>query len=307
MSTVLYILYNIVLPVFILIAAGYVARKQLALDTNTLSRLVIYIMIPVVIFLKIYESTLTPMLFMTILLFMFCIEAFMLLAGEAVSRIFHYPRTVRKTFENLLLFFNSGNYGLPLVDLAFKGNPMAMTTQAIIVLIQNIASNTFGIFQASSGKSSYGKSLKNILRTPLLYALAAGIIVKASGLHLPDPILLPANTLSNAFIGIALINLGAQLAEVRISLKLRDVVALSTIRLLLSPLAGYLMVLALGLKGILAQSLIIGVSTPSAVNTAIIAREFDSEPEFASTGVFATTALSTVTIPVVIYLAGRYL
>jgi predicted permease len=82
---------------------------------------------------------------------------------------------------------------------------------------------------------------------------------------------------------------------------------LSCIRLLLSPLAGYLLVLALGLKGILAQSLIIGVSTPSAVNTAIIAKEFESEPEFAAKGVLATTVLSTVTIPVVIYLTGRFL
>jgi malate permease and related proteins len=307
MSTLVYILYNIVLPIFSLMAVGFIARRKLSLDTGTLSRLIIYIMIPVVLFLKIYQSNLTAMLFITILFFMFCIEAFMLLAGEIVSRLLGYPRSVRKTFDNLLLFFNSGNYGLPLIDLAFKGNPLAMTSQAFIVLIQNIVSNTFGIFQASSGKSSYGKALRNILRTPLLYVLAAAIIIKASGFHLPDQVLLPVNYISNAFIGIALINLGAQLAEVRMSLKLRDVMALGTIRLLLSPLAGYLLVLALGLKGILAQSLIIGVSTPSAVNTAIIAREFDNEPEFASKGVFATTVLSTVTIPVVIYLVTKFL
>lgn len=307
MSTVFYILYNIVLPIFLLMAVGFFARKKLALDTGTLSRLIIYVMIPVVLFLKIYQSSLTPMLFMTILFYIFCIEVFMLLAGEAVSRLFHYPRSIRKTFDSLLLFFNSGNYGLPLVDLAFKGNPAAMTSQAFIVLIQNIVSNTFGIFQASSGKSSYGRALKNILGTPLLYALAAAICVKAARLQLPQVILTPAGYLSNAFIGIALINLGAQLAEIRISLKLRDVMALGIIRLILSPLAGYLLVLALGLKGVLAQSLIIGVSTPSAVNTAIIAREFDCEPEFASKGVFATTALSTVTIPIIIYLTGRFL
>jgi hypothetical protein len=48
------------------------------------------------------------------------------------------PRGRRLAFGNSLMFFNSGNYGLPLVDLAFRGDPVAVTGQLMIILIQNI-------------------------------------------------------------------------------------------------------------------------------------------------------------------------
>ena len=73
------------------------------------------------------------------------------------------------------------------------------------------------------------------------------------------------------------------------------------IRLILSPFLGFLLVLAMGIKGELAQALIIGVSTPSAVNTAILAREFNNEPDYAAKIVFYSTLLSGLSMSLVIY------
>jgi predicted permease len=57
----------------------------------------------------------------------------------------------------------------------------------------------------------------------------------------------------------------------KIMLPIMILIAVGFIRLLLSPLLGYLIVVALGVKGTLAQSMVIGVATPTAVNTAILA------------------------------------
>jgi predicted permease len=45
----------------------------------------------------------------------------------------------------------------------------------------------------------------------------------------------------------------------------------------------------MGVKAILAQSMVIGVATPTAVNRAILALQYDNEPEYASRIVYFTT------------------
>jgi malate permease and related proteins len=298
----LYIFVKVILPIFLLASVGFAAQKLLKMDIRTFTRLNVYIFIPAVLFVKIYSSDVSLTFFGTLLGFILCIEIIMFLIGETVSRVFRYPRSIKKAFCNSLLFFNSGNYGLPLVDLAFRNNPIASASQVFIMLIQNITTNTFGVFQASSGNSTYRKALKNILQMPSLYVLAVAVIVKATGCEVPDPILVPMQYVSNGFIAIALLTLGVQLADIKVAFRFKDVLASSCIRLVLSPLIGYALVSLMGIHGILAQSLIVGVSTPTAVNTAILAKEFDNEPEYASQIVMVSTLLSAVTVSTVIYL-----
>jgi predicted permease len=175
------------------------------------------------------------------------------------------------------------------------------------MLIQNVTSNTFGVFQASSANSSPGKSIRNMLAMPTLYVLAVVLIVKLFSIQVPEQILVPLKYISDGFIGIALIALGVQLAEIKLDLKFGDVLVPCCIRLLLSPLLGYLLVLALGVKGILAQSMVIGVATPTAVNTAILALQYNNESEYASRIVYFTTLFSPLSLSVVIYFATTYL
>ncbi|MDY0394104.1 hypothetical protein RWE15_05945 [Virgibacillus halophilus] len=42
------------------------------------------------------------------------------------------------TFSNSVMFFNSGNYGVPVNDLVFKSDPVAMSVQVIMLTLQNI-------------------------------------------------------------------------------------------------------------------------------------------------------------------------
>lgn len=277
------------------------------MDTRTFTRLNIYLFIPAVLFMKIYEAKVSMAFVGTVVLYIMAIQAFMLLLGEILSRIFRYPRGIKKAFCNTLLFFNSGNYGLPLVDLVFKGSTIAVTSQIFIMLTQNITTNTFGVFQASTGKSSYKQALKNVLIMPALYILAIVAIVKVTGVTVPEPVLTPIRYLSEGFIAVALLTLGVQLAEVKAKFDIKSVLLSSSIRLVLSPLLGFLLILLLGVQGELAKAMIIGVATPTAVNTAILAREFDNEPEYAAQNVFVSTLLSPITLSILIFLLNRYL
>ena len=238
MSTFVYIVTNTILPIFLIVAAGYLAQKKFRMDTRTFSRINIYLFIPAVLFMKIYEAKVSMAFVGQVVAYIMIVQAFMLLLGELLSRLYKYPRGKKKAFCNTLLFFNSGNYGLPLIDLVFKGSAIATASQIFIMLTQNISTSTFGVFQASSGKSSYKKALKNVLIMPSIYVLTIVIIVKVVGFTVPEPILAPLRYLSGGFIGVALLTLGVQLAEVTAKINIKDVLLSSSIRLVLSPALG---------------------------------------------------------------------
>ena len=307
MAIFTHIVLKIMLPIMILIAVGFIANKRLNLDSRTFAKIFIYVFVPAIFFTKIYYASVPLKEAWFILAYIMAMQLLMLVIAALCKRFFSYSRSRSVALGNSLMFFNSGNYGLPLADLVFKGLPNAMTTQVLIMLIQNVTSNTFGVFQISSANSSRRQSLRNMLEMPTLYVLAVVLIVKLFSIEVPEQILVPLKYLSDGFIGIALIALGVQLAEIKLDFRFGDVLLPCCIRLMLSPLLGYLIVLALGVKGILAQSMVIGVATPTAVNTAILALQYNNEPEYASRIVYFTTLFSPISLSVVIYFATAYL
>lgn len=296
------IFFNIIAPIFMLMAIGYIAQKMLKMDLRTITRLNIYVFMPSLLFVKIYETEVTLKLFGTVLFYIFLIFLVMISLGELIGRIFNYDRGVRKAFVNSLLFFNSGNYGLPLAELVFNYNPMATTIQIFILLIQNVTMNTFGVFQASSGSRDYKKAVKSMFSMPSLYVVIIAAICKLFDIVMPKMVMVPLTKITGGFVAVALLTLGIQLAEVKIGFNFKAVFTACFIRLLIAPALGLLLVTLLGIEGIMAKVLILGVATPSAVTTAFIAKEFDNEPEYASQIVFFTTIFSAVTVSGIIFL-----
>jgi predicted permease len=207
---------------------------------------------------------------------------------------------------NSLVLYNSGNYGIPLIELAFGGNALTMVSQLFVVIAQNITSSTVGVYQASFGSGSRRDALKNIVKMPALYTLVLIAIVNFTGFTVPEPIMIPLDFIADGFIAMALITLGMQLAQISIKFNPKLVLITSAVRLLLAPVLGFGLVLLFGLKGILAQALVVGVATPTAVNSTLLADEFGNEREFAAQMVIMTTVFCTFTLPLVIYLAKTF-
>jgi predicted permease len=68
------------------------------------------------------------------------------------------------------------------------------------------------------------------------------------------------------------------------------------LRLLVSPLIGGLLVLLLQPAPLTGKVLVLQSAMPTAVNVAVIATEFDAEPDLVSSIVLLTTGLSLVTV-----------
>ena len=307
MSEFLYIILNISLPIIIIIIVGFGIEKIFKPSVEILVKINVYVMLPCMMFQKIYTMELTEGLLLKVVPYVLILMTMLFLISQLISFIMRYKKPMRKAMGNTFMLINTGNYGVPLIELAFPGSVVAMASQLIIIAVQNIVTGTFVVFQASSGKYSTKQSLKNVIKMPVLYAIALAIILRSVNVEIPVTIKIPLEYVTASFIAFALLTLGARLGEIKNFKGMKNVAVGSLIRMLCVPILAFAIVKLLGITGVLAQALIIGVSTPAAVNSAIIAKEFDNEPDFAAQFVLATTVLCTFTLPLVIYVVPKIL
>jgi len=297
---------NISLPIMILIAVGYGFQKIFKTDTRTFIKLQMYLLVPVMVFIRMLDAQFTSDLVLTVAAFSAMLMVALYLVSRIYSAIMRFPRSTRNATTNLLMLINTGNYGFPLIDLEFPGNTVATASQLLIVLSQNLISSTVSIYQASAGHASRKQALLSIVKMPVLYAMVLAVIVRIFAVPLPTMIRVPLDYVNQAFVGIALIALGVQLANVKLTQGIGRVIITSAVKILLTPAIAFGIVLILGLDGLLAQALIIGISTPTALTAAMIAYEFDNEPAYTSQVVVVTTVLCTFSLPAVIYFVQHF-
>lgn len=312
MAEMLFIIENIALPIILMIAAGFVFQKIFKTDIRTFTKVNMYVLVPVVVFVKLLDADVSGQFFAEVIPYVLLLQTGMYLLALLISAILRFTRSMRGALTNSLVLINTGNYGLPLIDLVFKDSPIPMAldianaSQILIIAIQNITSSTFSIFQACAGAEGRKRALTSMFKMPVIYVILAVIVIRLCNLTIPQPIMIPLGYLSNAFVAMALIALGVQLANIRLGYRLGTVLLVSIIKIILTPLAGFALVTLFGIKGVLGAALIIGLSTPTAVTSAVIAQEFNNEPEFAAQVVFVTTVLCTFTLPFVIMFVKSY-
>jgi malate permease and related proteins len=303
MSILYHILLDIIFPIFLLIGAGTVLQRAIRLDLTTLSTLTVYFLLPAVCFVNIYESKMSGKLVGQTLVFLLLFNILLILTSMFIAKVNRFDRKLAATFKNSMVLSNSGNYGLPVSELVFAANPAGMSIQIIVSIFQNLLTFTYGFFNSVSADSSGREILQKIMRLPVIYALLLAILLKWLHIEIPPFLWKPIENSSNAFLAVALVTLGAQVAFLKITQISRPIVWIVIGRLIISPLVGLLVIYILGLTDITAQALFIASSFPSSRNSALLALEYDNYPEYASQAVLLTTVISSITVAVVVYLS----
>ncbi|WP_270165090.1 AEC family transporter [Paenibacillus sp. SYP-B4298] len=305
-----HILLRNILPLTVMIAIGIVLQRSFSLDIKTLSKLNFYLFSPAIIFKLLYTTDISFLVIGYVLLF-FCI--FMVLqyaAAEVVIRLRGIQGGKRAALRNGVLFYNSANYGIPLNQLAFAGNPQTLAIQVIIMMMQSLIPNTYGIYSVNSHRSDLRAIRKTILSMPVIYVIPLAFALRGLEVSLPVFIETPVDYLANAFLGTAIITLGVQLGSMswRLSRSLLvDIGLVCLLRLGAGPALAALVIWALAAMGmqlppLMSAALIVSSAVPTSLSSALLAVEFDNEPEFSSQVVFASTMLSIFSVTLVIWL-----
>ncbi|WP_019534458.1 AEC family transporter [Paenibacillus ginsengihumi] len=298
-----HILLNNVIPLTIMIGIGIILYRAFKLDIKTLSKLNFYLFSPAIVFKMLYESTISLGVLLQTLLFFAIFFAAMFLIVELVIRIRGYRGGMVPAMRNSVIFYNSANYALPLNQLVFVGDTFTLSIQIIIMMMQSLLPNTYGIYSVNAQKKAdLRATMKTIFTLPVIYIIPIAFFMRGFDIPVPDPIYAPINYVSNAFIATALLTLGVQLGSMKWQFNFSDVMLSNVLRLCVGPAVGFLIVWAMGIDGLMAKALILSCAVPTSLSSVLIAVEYDSEPEFASQVVFSSTIFSIFTVTLVIYL-----
>lgn len=227
----------------------------------------------------------------------------LILFSTLIAKIFKIEGKERAALRNSISLINSGNYGLPVSQLVFSANPLGVSVQIIMLVFINLLTYTYGLYNLISATKSFASIVKSLFRLPIIHALILGVFFQVFQISVPTFALIPLEQLAGGFASLALILLGMQLADIRIT-SFHRVVGWSVFgRLIVSPAVALAVIFLLGIDGVIAQSLLIASSFPTSRNTATLALEYDVAPDLTAQIVLFSTLASSVTVTIVIYLA----
>lgn len=306
-----HIIYEVVAPIFLLIGVGYAIQKKIGFEGRTLVRLNFWVFTPAFIFAQITGSKLSAVQMLLITGHFALLFGIMGALTWGLARCIGAQERLQRALVNSVLFYNSGNYGVPVAKLAFGG--AGLDVQTVAIMLQNATNFTVGLWMVAGGRGRSRRDvLRDVLRLPMVYTLVAAWAWRVSGLPLPLPVQTALEQLKNGLVPVALITLGAQMAMLKVPRLSRPLALSLGLRLVVGPAIGFALVMVLqawgaALQGDLARALVISTCFPTAVNSALVAIEYHNEPEFASAAVFYSTLFSAVTVSLAIYLVRHTL
>jgi len=294
---------TVILPIFLQICIGFAIQRKLKFDLRTLSQIQLYVMVPAMLFIKIYQSDVAGDIVSKVILSTIVIYVILVALGFLVAWICRFKNGMRNAFANSVSMYNSGNYCIPLMQLLFNGDPFVMSVQAIVMTTQNIIVSTVGALMASAGTSGIKDALKSVLKIPMIYVAVIAVIFKLFEVPVWTPVVSTIDIISTGLVPVALFTLGAQLAEVKMSFSDYRIYISNFIKLVIAPVVAFITIMIFGITGIPAQIVMIVTAAPTAVNVLILSMQYNNEPEYTSKAVFSSTVLSCITVTAVIYIS----
>jgi malate permease and related proteins len=296
---------NVILPILVLLLIGASLQRKFNFDLKALSNLITYCFMPAAVFMNIYRTEIDVQVLMEIIGYMIVFSLCLMIASALAGKVLKLDKGEAGILKNSMVLMNSGNYGIPVSQLIFQGNPLGISIQIIVLVFQNIITFTYGVYNLISATKSGLEILRSLLRLPLIHAMILGGLMNGFHIGMPQFLWTPINQLANAFIAIALILLGAQLAKIQLRTLMNKIIIVGTIgRLVIGPSIAFILILIMGLDGVVAQSLFIGSSFPTSRNSSSLALEYDVYPDVAAQTVLVTTVLSSITVTIVVYLSS---
>jgi len=288
--------FVILLPLIFLSLGGYLLSRLYSLSEDTLVRIVTDFFMPVLIFYSLYTSDIN--LAKTLKLFgaVSFVLVFLFISSFLYCRFF---KLNFKAFVPPILFMNSGFIGIPLMKL--WGGFAAMNYIVIYDQVQNIYIFTLGIAIVTGGFTMTG--IREMIKSPLLWAIAAGFMFKYLRIPIPDNLIEALGYCGAGAPALAIFAMGCSLEKRRV---IADVHLLSGLifRFVFGFLAGLIATAVLDITGMERTIILVASSLPSAVFSVVLPLRYGIDARFAGSLILASSILSVLVIPIVFYCAS---
>ncbi len=291
------VLMQVTLPIVALVAIGFFAQRPLKLDVGTLNRLLVFILMPAFLihFLSSARQPIGevwPTIYFTIVQFLLLLPV-----GWLFAMAFRLPRALAPIIALATVYANVGNFGIPLVQLAFP--PAYILHQSVITSLVTILIVTVGMWLMADAKSQttlLGR-LRMAFDTPIIPAVAIGLTLRGFEIEVPAVIGRPMEMIGLLFAPLALLGLGAQLSTTRhAELRWGPLTLVLFLKLLLAPAITWAAAVYMELPDDLVDLYVVAAATPVGVLLGVFALTYNREPGFVGTTILVSTILSPLTV-----------
>lgn len=295
---------SVVGVMFILVFVGMFIRHIKIINKNfttNLSGLLILVTYPALIFYSMITEFSRRMIVDALILVisgvLICFLGYII--GLFFSLFLKLKDTERNTFLILCTFGNTSFLSIPIGFALYGMN--AVVKIILFDLGCYVVLWTLGIWLVSSHQNAELKNnfVKNILN-PGIVALIIGLAVVMSGLKLPEVFSEGCKLLGSVTIPMSLIATGSLLygAGFHRRVRGRTLVALAAGKLVAMPLLAILILSITNLSAPVRTIIVLEAAMPSMVLSTILADKYNSDSKLAASGVFLTTLVSILTVPI---------
>lgn len=299
-------LLDVILPVFLILGAGYFAAWRKIVDEAAIDGVMKFAQnfaVPALLFRSMSKLDLAQS-FDPALLLSFYIGALTAGAlGYAGARLlFARPPADALAIAFVASFSNTLLLGLPITERAYGAGALAGNYAIISVhspllyaigisLMEMVRSKGEGLAKLALTR----RVLKSILSQPLVIGILSGFAVNLSGLPLPGVVVSAVDMMVKAAIPAALFGLGGVLLRYRPEGDMKTIAFVSTLTLIVHPLITYGLGHAFGLTIDQLRSAVITAAMAPGVNAFLYANMYGVAKRVAASTVLLATAATILT------------
>jgi predicted permease len=300
------VVFIVVLPVFLVIGAGYAASRSGVFSTSAVDGLMVFTQsfaIPCLLFRALADLDLGAV-FDPRLLVSFYIGAVICFAlGTLGARHLFGRRPGEAVAIGFgALFSNSVLLGLPIMERAY--GPEALAPTFAIISIHAPFCYLVGIttmeFARADGRSLAGTVravARAMFRNALMIGLMLGFVVNLGEIPLPGPLRAALDMMADAALPAALFGLGGVLTRYAIRASLAEAGMIAGLSLVLHPAIALLLAAgAFGLSEGFVRSAVVTSAMAPGVNTYVFASLYSRGQAQAASAILLATGLSVLTV-----------
>lgn len=299
--TIFLVLLLKILPLYFLIVLGFLAGKFLKISKETIAKLLIYIITPIVVFNSVLVTQIIPGVLILPVMFLF-LSVIISLSFYRISKFVWKDST-----KNLLALAsgtgNTGYFGLPVAVTLFGEKMAGLVLMAVLGFI--VFENTLGFFMVARGHHTVKESIMRLLKLPTIYMFVLALVLNFLGLKMGQWFIDFSALFKGAYTVLGMMIIGLGLASVtgfKFDFKFLG----------LSFLAKFIVwpVLVLGIifldkyslhffTEVIYKVMILMAIVPLAANTVSYATELNVHPDKASFAVLLSTIVALFYVPLV--------
>ena len=293
-----------VLPMFILLCAGYVTRLTGIVTeelTEKLNSIVFKVTFPFMIFENIYGSDIGDVFSIRLIAFAFAAIALEYIAGTVLTLKIEENQKSRGAMIQAIYRSNFVIMGLPIAMNIYGHGNVGVTAMmiALVVPVYNVlAVTTLEVYR--NRKPELKIILINIAKNPLIIGAVAALLCVFFNIKLPGIVESAVSDIGGIATPAALLILGASFKFSSVGRIKRNLTVICLLRLIIIPAIVLTAAYLIGIRDIAFVTLIAIFAAPCAISSYTMAQEMDSDGELAGAGVIFTSAFCSFTMFIIL-------